>query len=142
MKCLQKLFEEGIFIKMIFRTVFQSFCIEWHEFSPRLEDIQHALTFFSFYLFADSNELRNMHRNSLAAVNSHFITKNSTRVISQRGGLAILPCSVTMTQPATVSKYLYYFKILSKTTPQEIHCESDKSNRSSGCRKKETAEEN
>lgn len=92
---------------------------------------------FVFLSFADSNELRNMHRNSLAAVNSHFITKNSTRVISQRGGLAILPCSVTMTQPATVSKYLYYFKILSKTTPQEIHCESDKSNRSSVPEKEE-----
>jgi len=35
-------------------------------------------------------------------------------VISQRGGQAILPCSVTMTQPATVSKYLYYFKSYQK----------------------------
>lgn len=62
-----------------------------------------------FPLISDSNELKNMHKNSLSSVHSHFITKNSTRVISQRGGLAILPCSVTMTQPATVSKYLYYF---------------------------------
>ncbi|CAG9800441.1 unnamed protein product [Chironomus riparius] len=56
----------------------------------------------------DSNDLKNMHKNSLSPVHTHFITKNSTRVISQRGGLAILPCSVTMSQPATVSKYLYF----------------------------------
>lgn len=37
---------------------------------------------------------------------SQFITKNNTRVVSQRGGFAILPCSVTMSTPATVSKYL------------------------------------
>ncbi|CAO1332056.1 unnamed protein product [Diamesa hyperborea] len=51
----------------------------------------------------DSNDLKNMHKNSLSSVQSHFITKNSTRVISQRGGLAVLPCSVTMSTPATVS---------------------------------------
>ncbi|CAO1342197.1 unnamed protein product [Diamesa serratosioi] len=51
----------------------------------------------------DSNDLKSMHKNSLSSVQSHFITKNSTRVISQRGGLAVLPCSVTMSTPATVS---------------------------------------
>ncbi|XP_050072793.1 Fc receptor-like protein 5 [Anopheles maculipalpis] len=51
----------------------------------------------------DSNEAKAVHRNSLGPLQSQFITKNNTRVISQRGGLAVLPCSVTMTTPATVS---------------------------------------
>uniref|UniRef100_A0A182WL53 Ig-like domain-containing protein n=1 Tax=Anopheles minimus TaxID=112268 RepID=A0A182WL53_9DIPT len=49
-----------------------------------------------------SNEAKAAHRNSLGPLQSQFITKNNTRVISQRGGLAVLPCSVTMTTPATV----------------------------------------
>ena len=58
-----------------------------------------------------------MHKNSLSSVQSHFITKNSTRVISQRGGLAVLPCSVTMSTPATVSKYLYIIILNQKNKP-------------------------
>jgi len=78
----------------------------WAQLFPLIPLI---LKFFLLLLLADSNDLKIMHnKNSLSTVHSHFITKNSTRVISQRGGLAILPCSVTMTQPATVSKYLYY----------------------------------
>lgn len=61
-----------------------------------------------------------MHKNSLSPVQSHFITKNSTRVISQRGGLAVLPCSVTMSTPATVSKYLYIISLNRKTNPPTI----------------------
>lgn len=34
---------------------------------------------------------------------SHFSTKNNTRVIAQKGGLAILPCVVKLNSPATVS---------------------------------------
>ncbi|XP_069962729.1 uncharacterized protein dpr19 isoform X2 [Bactrocera oleae] len=34
---------------------------------------------------------------------SHFTTKNSTRVIAQKGGLAVLPCVVKLNSPATVS---------------------------------------
>lgn len=61
-----------------------------------------------------------MHKNSLTSVQSHFITKNSTRVISQRGGLAVLPCSVTMSTPATVSKYLYIISQNRKTNPPPL----------------------
>ena len=61
-----------------------------------------------------------MHKNSLSSVQSHFITKNSTRVISQRGGLAVLPCSVTMSTPATVSKYLYIISLNRKTNPETL----------------------
>lgn len=55
--------------------------------------------------------------NSLAigSNTSQFLTKNNTRVVSQRGGFAILPCSVTMSTPATVSKYLiliFCFRLL------------------------------
>uniref|UniRef100_A0A182QLN1 Ig-like domain-containing protein n=1 Tax=Anopheles farauti TaxID=69004 RepID=A0A182QLN1_9DIPT len=57
----------------------------------------------SVELILDSNEAKAAHRNSLGPLQSQFITKNNTRVISQRGGLAVLPCSVTMTTPATVS---------------------------------------
>jgi hypothetical protein len=75
----------------------------------------HAVTVFNNFPspFTDSNDLKTMHnKNSLSSVHSHFITKNSTRVISQRGGLAILPCSVTMTQPATVSRVFMLFYTL------------------------------
>uniref|UniRef100_A0A8W7P4U4 Ig-like domain-containing protein n=1 Tax=Anopheles coluzzii TaxID=1518534 RepID=A0A8W7P4U4_ANOCL len=58
---------------------------------------------FSSFPLSDSNEAKAAHRNSLGPLQSQFITKNNTRVISQRGGLAVLPCSVTMTTPATVS---------------------------------------
>ncbi|XP_058462393.1 neural cell adhesion molecule 2-like [Malaya genurostris] len=54
----------------------------------------------------DSNEAKSSHRNTLSLSHHHesqFITKNNSRVVSQRGGLAVLPCSVTMSTPATVS---------------------------------------
>lgn len=72
-------------------------------FAVKIPFINEFLSFF-FSPFTDSNDLKSMHKNSLSPVHTHFITKNSTRVISQRGGLAILPCSVTMSQPATVSE--------------------------------------
>lgn len=34
---------------------------------------------------------------------SQFSTKNNTRIIAQKGGLAILPCVVKLNSPATVS---------------------------------------
>ncbi|XP_055538664.1 uncharacterized protein LOC129726079 [Wyeomyia smithii] len=54
----------------------------------------------------ESNEAKSSHRNTLSSSHHHesqFITKNNSRVVSQRGGLAVLPCSVTMSTPATVS---------------------------------------
>ncbi|XP_055619366.1 Fc receptor-like protein 2 [Toxorhynchites rutilus septentrionalis] len=53
----------------------------------------------------ESNEAKSSHRNALSSPHheSQFITKNNSRVVSQRGGLAVLPCSVTMSTPATVS---------------------------------------
>lgn len=53
-------------------------------------------------------KMQHSNSNSLAigSNTSQFLTKNNTRVVSQRGGFAILPCSVTMSTPATVSKYL------------------------------------
>ncbi|KRG03877.1 uncharacterized protein Dmoj_GI18281, isoform D [Drosophila mojavensis] len=36
-----------------------------------------------------------------STVPSQFITKNNTRVIAQKGGLAILPCVVKVNSPAT-----------------------------------------
>ncbi|XP_030556579.1 uncharacterized protein LOC115759716 [Drosophila novamexicana] len=38
-----------------------------------------------------------------STVQSQFNTKNNTRVIAQKGGLAILPCVVKVNSPATVS---------------------------------------
>lgn len=35
---------------------------------------------------------------------SQFSTKNNTRIIAQKGGLAILPCVVKLNSPATVSR--------------------------------------
>lgn len=45
---------------------------------------------------------------------SHFTTKNNTRVIAQKGGLAILPCVVKLNSPATVSKQTQTFPYNSK----------------------------
>lgn len=39
---------------------------------------------------------------------SQFSTKNNTRIIAQKGGLAILPCVVKLNSPATVSITLFY----------------------------------
>lgn len=62
------------------------------------------------FLIPESKDMKMQHSssNSLAigSNTSQFLTKNNTRVVSQRGGFAILPCSVTMSTPATVSKYL------------------------------------
>lgn len=41
-----------------------------------------------------------------------------------------------MTQPATVSKYLYYFEILSKTTPPETKGDID--DRAKECQEQKT----
>lgn len=35
-----------------------------------------------------------------------FNTRNNTRVIAQRGGLAVLPCAVKLNPSATVRKYI------------------------------------
>lgn len=43
------------------------------------------------------------HKNLISPGESQFLTKNNTRITSQRGGLAILPCTVTMATPAIVS---------------------------------------
>lgn len=39
---------------------------------------------------------------------SHFVTRNNTRIIAQRGGLAILPCTVRLNSPATVRKTFFF----------------------------------
>jgi hypothetical protein len=65
-----------------------------------------------FSLISDLSDTKNTHRNNINHLESQFVTKNNTKVISQRGGLAILPCSVTMATPATVSKYLLLLIIL------------------------------
>lgn len=37
-----------------------------------------------------------------------FTTRNNTKVIAQRGGLAVLPCAVKWNPTATVSSSYYY----------------------------------
>ncbi|CAD7086357.1 unnamed protein product [Hermetia illucens] len=37
------------------------------------------------------------------SASSHFTTKNNTKVVAQKGGLAILPCALKLNSPATVS---------------------------------------
>lgn len=41
-----------------------------------------------------------------STVPSQFNTKNNTRVVAQKGGLAILPCVVKVNSPATVRHQL------------------------------------
>ncbi|XP_055688448.1 neuronal growth regulator 1-like [Lutzomyia longipalpis] len=52
---------------------------------------------------AAESEHRAAHRNAVANGESQFLTKNQTRIVSQKGGLAVLPCSVALSAPATVS---------------------------------------
>lgn len=37
-----------------------------------------------------------------------FITRNNTRVTAQKGGMAILPCTIRLTSPATVSGQILF----------------------------------
>lgn len=43
------------------------------------------------------------HENHFVGHHDTFITRNNTRITAQMGGMAILPCTVRLTSPATVS---------------------------------------
>uniref|UniRef100_T1GJ74 Uncharacterized protein n=1 Tax=Megaselia scalaris TaxID=36166 RepID=T1GJ74_MEGSC len=45
-------------------------------------------------------------QNQITSSQSHFITKNSTRIIAQKGGLAILPC---LLNKVPQQQYFTYF---------------------------------
>lgn len=95
-----------------------------------LRFVNKSLILFSHTTFAhtESNEAKSSHRNALSSSHHHesqFITKNNSRVVSQRGGLAVLPCSVTMSTPATVSKYLVSWRACG---PSQMHLLSPENN--------------
>jgi hypothetical protein len=61
--------------------------------------------FFSFLCFlTDNDDLASY--NFLSQSHGYFVTKNNTKIIAQRGGMAFLPCTVKLTSPATVSSTL------------------------------------
>lgn len=60
----------------------------------------------SHHRIAEKADYKSSHQNLISPSDSQFLTKNNTRITSQRGGLAILPCSVTMSTPATVSLWV------------------------------------
>lgn len=53
--------------------------------------------------FSDVGKMSSIRNHFTESSQSHFTTKNSTRVIAQKGGLAVLPCVVKLNSPATVS---------------------------------------
>lgn len=58
-------------------------------------------------LFADVAGSGSGSQNSLGNYGGYydkFITRNNTKVTAQKGGMAILPCTVRLTSPATVSQ--------------------------------------
>lgn len=52
---------------------------------------------------SDVGKMSSIRNHFTESSQSHFTTKNSTRVIAQKGGLAVLPCVVKLNSPATVS---------------------------------------
>ncbi|XP_039969796.1 uncharacterized protein LOC120781632 isoform X2 [Bactrocera tryoni] len=52
---------------------------------------------------SDVSKMSPIKNHFMESSQSHFSTKNSTRVIAQKGGLAVLPCVVKLNSPATVS---------------------------------------
>ncbi|XP_017076129.2 uncharacterized protein LOC108111237 [Drosophila eugracilis] len=53
--------------------------------------------------FSDVGKITSSQNHFGNTIQSQFNTKNNTRVIAQKGGLAILPCVVKVNSPATVS---------------------------------------
>ncbi|KAH8287834.1 hypothetical protein KR018_001856 [Drosophila ironensis] len=53
--------------------------------------------------FSDVGKITSSQNHFGNSIQSQFNTKNNTRVIAQKGGLAILPCVVKVNSPATVS---------------------------------------
>ncbi|XP_016945378.3 limbic system-associated membrane protein [Drosophila suzukii] len=53
--------------------------------------------------FSDVGKITSSQNHFGNPIQSQFNTKNNTRVIAQKGGLAILPCVVKVNSPATVS---------------------------------------
>ncbi|XP_034666035.1 uncharacterized protein LOC117899979 [Drosophila subobscura] len=53
--------------------------------------------------FSDVGKITSSQNHFGNTIQSQFTTKNNTRVIAQKGGLAILPCVVKINSPATVS---------------------------------------
>ncbi|XP_017042935.1 uncharacterized protein LOC108089273 [Drosophila ficusphila] len=53
--------------------------------------------------FSDVGKITSSQNHFGNSLQSQFNTKNNTRVIAQKGGLAILPCVVKVNSPATVS---------------------------------------
>lgn len=54
---------------------------------------------YTFFFITDKSN----HENHFLGHDT-FITRNNTRITAQMGGMAILPCTVRLTSPATVSK--------------------------------------
>ncbi|XP_030383619.1 uncharacterized protein LOC115631104 [Scaptodrosophila lebanonensis] len=60
-------------------------------------------TFLCKYTYSDVGKFTSSQNLFGNSAHSQFTTKNNTRVIAQKGGLAILPCVVKVNSPATVS---------------------------------------
>lgn len=106
-----------LFIQIFVRIIFHYFIILFNY------DLSMPL-FFSFLFFswnvADSgfgngkgSNSFNLQNRILSSDSALFTTRNNTKVIAQRGGLAVLPCAVKWNPTATVSiknEYVSLFK--------------------------------
>ncbi|XP_037959151.1 probable serine/threonine-protein kinase roco9, partial [Teleopsis dalmanni] len=61
------------------------------------------LFFMCIGTFSDIGRMPSQQNHFESNIESQFTTKNNTRVVAQKGGLAILPCVVKLNSPATVS---------------------------------------
>lgn len=61
--------------------------------------------FFNFVFISDVGKITSTQNHFGSTVQNQFNTKNNTRVIAQKGGLAILPCVVKVNSPATVRNF-------------------------------------
>jgi len=64
------------------------------------------LCFITHEILLDVGKITSSQNHFGNPIQSQFNTKNNTRVIAQKGGLAILPCVVKVNSPATVRNSL------------------------------------
>lgn len=67
-----------------------------------MNKIQIQLNHFVSFYFAESGKASVSQNHITSSGAALFTTKNNTRIIAQRGGLAILPCAVKWNPSATV----------------------------------------
>ncbi len=71
---------------------------------------------FSILYFTENGRASVSQNHLTSSVSALFTTRNNTRIIAQRGGLAILPCAVKWNPSATVRIYFLFLQSINYTS--------------------------